>query len=433
MRIHQHKSRKNVVAGLNLPRTSVCRHLCATWVLGWMLALTNPVDAQPETLVVKQVEGTASKIIVQGEIIGEIRHKAGSDLYFADGHKLLTIQTEGSAALRFPRTITTVASLEGHHLDYSYTELTPPLPIKLEGMEGNSTADRQPIEDYFRNLGIVTRPREIQQRFEEVTGRPLMRWYEVSGLVQRGTASLDDTVISTFHTAYQKLPNGEYKEHHRGHSLELMDVLSANPPGADSDSISIALIAYRCGCHGYSESTPLTTVNGQGFSVEIKRQRGARANRLPKDFLIHDHFGTQIFRLSVEFLQPNMEHVRYGFSKGNAATAFAIINHTRTADGRAEMTIESSLEPSELLDTLDLYLKAMPTQIIRGDGIRDSTLGAVEKAVDETRFFVESGVGVAADIVSAVDAYTLAPERLKGLFGMANPNYPEADVTAPRH
>ncbi len=145
---------KNTVASLNLQRTLVCRHLCATWVLGWMLAFTNPVDAQPETLVVKQVQGTASKIILQGEIVGEIRRKDRSDLYLAGGQKLLTIRTAGSAALRFPRTITTVASLEGHHLDYRYTELTPPLPIKLEGMEGNSAADRQRIEDYFRKLGI---------------------------------------------------------------------------------------------------------------------------------------------------------------------------------------------------------------------------------------------------------------------------------------
>ena len=244
-------------------------------------------------------------------------------------------------------------------------------------------------------------------------------------------AALDDTVISTFHTAYQKLPDGAYKEHHRGHSLELLDVLAANPSVTDSDSTSIALNAYRCGCHGFSESTPLTTINGKGFSIDIRRL-GARGGRLPKDYSINDHFGAQIFRLSLEFLQPNMEHVRYGFFKGNEPAAFAIVNHTRTADGRAEITIESSLKQSELLDTLDLYLKAMPTQIIRGDGIRDSTLGAVEKAVDETRFFVESGVGVAADIVSAVDVYTLAPERLKGLFGMANPDYPEADLAAPR-
>jgi len=72
---------KNAVASLNLQRTLVCRHLCATWVLGWMLTFTNPVDAQPETLVVKQVQGTASKIILQGEIVGEIRRKDRSDLY----------------------------------------------------------------------------------------------------------------------------------------------------------------------------------------------------------------------------------------------------------------------------------------------------------------------------------------------------------------
>jgi len=423
---------KSPVVSLNLQRTSVCRHLCAMWVLGWMLAFANPVDAQPKTSVAKQAEGTTSKIIVQGEIIGEIRHKGASDFYLAGGRKLLTIRTEGSAALRFPRTITTVASLEGRHLDYRYTELTPPLPIKLEGMEGNSTADRQRIEDYFRKLGIETRPLEIRQRFEEVTGRSLLRWYEVSGLVERGTASLDGTVTATFHTEYQKLPDGAFKEHHRGHSLELLDVLVANPPGTDSDLTSIALNAYRCGCQGFSESTPLTTINGKGFSVDIRRL-GARGGRLPKEYLINDHFGTQIFRLSVEFLQPNMEHIRYDFFKGNAPAAFAIVNHTRTADDRAEITIESSLEQSELLDTLDLYLKAMPTQIIRGDGIRDSTLGEVEKAVDEIRFFVQSDWGVAADIVSAIDVYTLPTERLKGLFGMTNPNYPEATITAPHH
>ena len=423
---------KNSVASLDLQRTSVCRHLCAMWLLGWVLAFTNPVDARPETLIVKRVEGTASKIILQGEIIGEIHHKGGSALYLAGGQKLLTIRTEGSASLCFPRTITTIARLEEQHLDYSYTELTPALPIKLEGIEGNSTADRQRIEDYFRNLGIETRPLEIQRWFEEVTGRPLLRWYEVSGLVERGTASLDGNVTGTFHTEYQKLPDGVYKEHHRGHSLELLDVLTANPPGTDSDSTFIALNAYRCGCHGFSESNPLMTINDQGFSVDIRRL-GPREGRLPRDYSIRDHFGTQVFRLLLEFLQPNMEHIHYSFFKRNAPTAFAIVSHTRTADGRAEIAIESSLGQSELLDTLDLYLKAMPTQIIRGDGIRDSTLGEVEKTVDEIRFFVESGWGVAADIVSAIDLYTLEVERLKELFGMTNPNYPEATVPLPNH
>ena len=60
------------------------------------------------------------------------------------------------------------------------------------------------------------------------------------------------------------------------------------------------------------------------------------------------------------------------------------------------------------LATLDRLLAAMPTQIRRGDGIRDSHLGEIERVVDALRLLRDPGEASLADFASDVDMWSAA-------------------------
>jgi hypothetical protein len=86
------------------------------------------------------------------------------------------------------------------------------------------------------------------------------------------------------------------------------------------------------------------------------------------------------------------------------------------------------LQSMERLDTL---LAAMPTQIIRGDGIRDSHLAEIEQLIDWARLIREPTEERLADVVSDIDALT-APRKVQALLGSdAERFYTEANARPP--
>ena len=70
----------------------------------------------------------------------------------------------------------------------------------------------------------------------------------------------------------------------------------------------------------------------------------------------------------------------------------------------------------ESLERLDALLAAMPTQIMRGDGIRDSHLAEIEQLIDWARLIREPTEDRMADLVSDIDALT-APRKVQTLLG----------------
>jgi hypothetical protein len=69
----------------------------------------------------------------------------------------------------------------------------------------------------------------------------------------------------------------------------------------------------------------------------------------------------------------------------------------------------------ESLERLDTLLAAMPTQIMRGDGIRDSHLAEIEQLIDWARLIREPTEDRLADVVSDIDALT-APRKVQALL-----------------
>jgi len=85
----------------------------------------------------------------------------------------------------------------------------------------------------------------------------------------------------------------------------------------------------------------------------------------------------------------------------------------------------------ESLERLDTLLAAMPTQIIRGDGIRDSHLAAIERLIDWVRLVHEPGEERMADVVSDIDALT-APRKVRALLESDAERFrPEASALPP--
>ena len=68
------------------------------------------------------------------------------------------------------------------------------------------------------------------------------------------------------------------------------------------------------------------------------------------------------------------------------------------------------------LESLDELLAAMPTQVQRGDGIRDSHLGQIEQLIDYVRLLRDPTEQHLADAVSDIDALT-AIDKVRALLG----------------
>jgi hypothetical protein len=69
------------------------------------------------------------------------------------------------------------------------------------------------------------------------------------------------------------------------------------------------------------------------------------------------------------------------------------------------------------LEQLDGLLAAMPTQVVRGNGVRDSHLGEIETMLDWIRLIQEPSEKNLADVVSEIDALT-AVSKVHALLEM---------------
>ena len=84
------------------------------------------------------------------------------------------------------------------------------------------------------------------------------------------------------------------------------------------------------------------------------------------------------------------------------------------------------------LQRLDTLLAAMPTQVVRGDGVRDSHLGEIETMLDWIRLIQEPSEENLADVVSEIDAIT-AVSKVQSLLGTDSAGFSvdEAELPLP--
>jgi len=251
--------------------------------------------------------------------------------------------------------------------------------------------------------------------------------------------------------------NGRFTYHRQ--SLELADRISA--------AGWPALVAHECGCYGYAIAADFATLGRALYQVEAdwlddrvgaeffvgferratfpwlrlgERRRMRDLARRARAWTLKDAHGVRFAEFALELPadppDTGLGPIRYRvdrFDPADAPHALARIAHTPD-----EITLAlygAGLDVA--LEQLDRLLAAMPVQVMRGDDIRDSQLGEIERLVDAVRLLREPTEDRLADLASDVDAASaarkiealLAPENAR--FEVAESALPPAPIAGP--
>jgi hypothetical protein len=249
--------------------------------------------------------------------------------------------------------------------------------------------------------------------------------------------------------------NGRFSYHRQ--SLELTDSVEPAVVGLPP------LESHHCGCYGYAIASDFMTLGdslyqveadwlddrvGAGFFIGLERRedfpwiglgdrlRMRNLGRRVKAYRLKDA-GGEIFAeialdLPVDPPSPELGEVSYRVDIWRSDGVRAPLARIDHRDAGIEVHLfgprQRWLQSLERLDTL---LAAMPTQIIRGDGIRDSHLAEIEQLIDWARLIREPTEERLADVVSDIDALT-APRKVQALLGSdAERFYSEANTRPP--
>ncbi len=360
-----------------------------------------------------------------------------------------------------------------------YTLLAPAGPLPVEGFglvveedaAGINDAEHEAIRDWLAGQGLPpdTAPFEALHRRE--TGRELRVWYEISGRrVDWRFARADAPEAAVAIDSLFRSEAGELKIHHKRpgengrftyhrRSLELADRIAA-PGLAD-------LVAHECGCYGYAIASDFTTLGNHLYTVEADwlddrvgaeffvglerrarfpwlglgdRRRMRDLARRARAWTLRDAAGVRFAEVVLELPDDPppgaLGAITYHFDRFDAADrrqTLASVAHS--PEGIRVAFYGVGLD--EGLGALDRWLAAMPVQVVRGDGLRDSHLGAIERLVDAVRLLRAPSEERIADFASEVDAASaaakvealLSPEHMR--FAVAASALPPAPIPGP--
>ena len=415
--------------------------------------------------------------------LGELRPEGGG-WHLAGAAPLAEIRVLEeplTSAHPYPRRIRRDATLAagGAAFRDEYTLLAPAAPLSVEGIglvvaddePGTNDAEHEVLRAWLAAQGLPADTKPFEALHQSETGRELRVWYEISGrrvdarFSRVGASEPAASIDSLFRSEagalkiHHKRPgeNGRFTYHRQ--SLELADRIStAGGP---------ALVAHECGCYGYAIAADLTTLGSVLYRVEAdwlddrvgaelfvgferraafpwlglgERRRMRDLARRARAFTLKDAHGVRFAELALELPADapgsGLGPIGYRFDRFDAADrrhALARVAHTPE-----EVTLAlygDGLDAA--LEQLDRLLAAMPVQVLRGDDIRDSQLGEIERLVDAVRLLREPGEGRLADFASEVDAASaahkvealLTPELAR--FEVAESALPPAPIAGP--
>ena len=363
----------------------------------------------------------------------------------------------------------------------AYTLLAPPAPLPVEGYglevaedePGTNAEEHERIRRWLGDQGLPADTTRFQELHQDETGRELRVFYEISGrrvdgMFERVGHAGDAVALDTHFRSedgglkiHHKRPgeNGRFTYHRR--SLELADVLRWGDGSPE-------LHAHECGCYGYAIAADFMTLGDRVYEVEADwlddrvaaefffgfearegfpwvgigdRRRMRDLARRARAWILKDASDRAFAKVSLDLpddpppgsLGPITYHVDE-IAEDGARTPLARIEHT---DAAIRLSFFRQREPAEALARLDQLFAAMPAQIMRGDGIRDSHLGEVELLVDAVLWIGEPGDERLADLVSDVDALTAA-RKVDALlsfdgdrFALAEAERPPAPIPGP--
>ncbi len=460
------------------------------WILLALLpACAGDAPAQgPEPAVLLQWSRNgddAFALRLGSRTIGELRPTA--DGFSVTGPSVSAVLRREEEPLTATHPYPRRVRIEGH-LDGApgyrdaFTLLAPPAPLPVEGYglevgddaPGTNTREHEALRRWLAAQGLPADTAPFQALHQRETGRELRVFYEISGrrtdgVFERiGADAPAARVDSLFRSEDGRLKihhqrpgeNGRFTYHRQ--SLELADAITTE---GEPD----VLLAHQCGCYGYAIAADFMTLGDVLYQVEADwlddrvgaeffvgfearerfpwiglgdRLRMRNLARRARAFRLRDAAGVPFAEVTLSLpddppaggLGPIAYHVERWDAAGERRT-LARIEHRDEGIRLALRGSEERFEAS--LDELDLLLAAMPVQVMRGDGIRDSHLQAVERLVDAVRLLQRPGPERLADLVSDVDAAgaarkvraLLAPEAAR--FQAAAGGFPPVPIPGP--
>jgi hypothetical protein len=381
---------------------------------------------------------------------------------------------------RYPRKVVVEGRLprSDARVREEYVVLAPAAPLRIEGDGLHVSADwprainqaeEQELQAWLRGKGLPDNLQAFDRLHAADSGRQLRVWYEISGrrvngLLTRG-ASRDAAARfdSLFHVEKETwrihharpLYYPQQPFYHR-ESLELVDTLNDVSGQGRSE-----LRSYHCGCYGWAIATDWVTLGKKLYHVKVEyvdhsvgggvflglqrrdsfpwfgigdRTRMGLLARRVKAYQLTDAHDKPFGEIAIRYpadpvgddLGPASYEIRLAKPNGEMRDLASIdyksddVTVVLHSEAPAAGAPARPSEPWMLaLEQLDAVLAAMPTQVVRGDGIRDSFLGDVEQLVDRIRVIQSPTEETLADVVSDVDALTAVTkvERLLAAYG----------------
>ena len=425
----------------------------------------GPLDpGETTTLSWVDSSGAESQLLLDGEEIGRLR-RDGERWMLSAGPVSATL-TRSDAPLEagapYPRRVVVEGSLggDGKLLRQTFTLLAPPAPLSIEGLGLEVSTDtpdlnREEHAELRAWLGAEGLPADttaFETLHQTDSGRELRVWYEISGRRIGGTLSRADggAWLARFDSLYRS-EGGRLKIHHKRtgengrfsyhrQSLELADSIESAAGGLP------ALESHHCGCYGYAIASDFMTLGdsfyqveadwlddrvGAGFFIGLERRQGLPwialgdrrrmrdLARRVKAYRLKDARGELFAEIALD-LPPappssGLGAVSYRVDVWRAGGVRAPLARIERRGAETLVHLVGERWP-ESLERLDALLAAMPTQIMRGDGIRDSHLAKIEELIDWARLIREPTEDQMADLVSDIDALT-APRKVQALLG----------------
>lgn len=408
--------------------------------------LAGPAGA--ETVIRLESEGSSQVITRDGITIGRLDHRGPTTLLSAGDTRVRIARTKAplQSGAPYPMRVTQQGALgDGTAVvTQQYDLLGPDAPIDIEGLglvlpgqdpETNG-AEHEQLQGWLRDVGLDADTTLFQEIHRRDTGRELVVWYEIAGRRVDGSLSVggEATPEARFESSWHMVDGG-WKIHHarelfyHRESLEMVDTLvdlKLDPPNE--------IRSYQCGCYGWAIGGDWVTVGdeylyhatvewrhhrvGAGFFFGLQdqenfpwltladRDKVSRLARRAGAYQLTDTNEELFAEIAIELdrdppplaLGPQTYRVRTT-NLENEVVPIAVIDVDET-------TLHMRVFEVDALSQLDALFAAMPTQILRGDGLRDSYLGQIETLVDWVRLIDTPSQETLADVVSEIDALT---------------------------
>jgi hypothetical protein len=419
-------------------------------------------------LMTRTPSGTAKEFRVDGGLIGVVRLSEGRWTLELDSTRISVGKSEQplSPDGPYPRKIVVDGRWEGGGpaIRQAYTLLAPPAPLRVEGLglqvstdePGINEDEHRELRDWLEAQGLAGDIEDFERLHCAESGRELRVWYEISGRRVHGTLTRARSgqpaarFDSLFHTAgegwkiHHKRTGERGKFSYHRASLELVDTLL----DLTRDEGTRELRAYHCGCYGYGIAADWATL-GDSYLYQVEadwlddrvaigffvgwewrdtfpwigigdRKRVRTLARRVQAFRLKDaqqrlfaevaidlpsdppptRLGPADYRVQLAGLDGTIEPLaRIAYTPGEIAVHLMISDDAGVDEGG-----RPGWWPA--LERLDALLAAMPTQVVRGDGVRDSHLGEIENMLDWIRLIREPSEAHLADVVSEIDALT---------------------------